>query len=116
MTVGRTAFASVAVAVRITAFPVALTQHGRKLRGKAPSCFATTGLAEPVLLAARRIHDDVAAHDEAIERLTHQHFVNRCESHDAFERRCAGESLALEPVEQLEQLIFTRDLAPGISA
>lgn len=115
VTLGGAAFARVAVAVRIAALAMALTEHGRELRGEAPSGLPPTRSAQPILVASRRVHHDVAARDEASERLSHEWFIDRGEPHNAVERGRSSESLALEPVEQLEQLVFARDLAPGVS-
>jgi hypothetical protein len=95
---------------------MALTEQGRELGGETARGLPATRLAQTICLASRRVEHDVAARYQTTKRLSYERFVDRREPYNTLERRRASESLALEPVEQLEQLVFARDLAPGVSA
>ena len=75
VTLGGAAFARVAVAVRIAALAVALTEHGSELRGETASSLPTSRRAQAILLARGRVDHDVAARDEAIQRLPYERLI-----------------------------------------
>ena len=92
---------------------MALAEHRRELRRKAACGLAAARLGEMILGARARVHHHVTAREETTERSAHERLGEIGEASDPFNGRDAAEPFALEPVQQLEQLIFPCDVTAG---
>ena len=92
----RAAFATVAVAVGITALAVALAQHWREFRRETARRYATSSLRETILVTPIAVQPHVAARDQPPQRALDERLGERGKARDPGERGDGDEPFALE--------------------
>ena len=113
MTLGGPALARVAVAIGIAALAVTLAEQRRELGREPAGRLTAPGFGETILGPAAGVQRHVAARLETVERSPDELFGQVGEADDSLDRRDAAKPFALEPVEQLEQLVLAGDVATG---
>src|SRR5262245_58271301 len=107
MTFGRGQRIGMAVAVGIVALAVALAEHRREFLGEPACCFTASGLGQVKLATGTLLY--IAASHEVLEGSSDIVLRAREKAHDGIERRGALEAFALDPVQELEQLVASSD-------
>ena len=120
MTLSRTTFARMAVAVRVAAFSMSLAEHRRKFGSEPSRRFLSTWRRESVLGSGVAGRDDPNERDistrlQAIEGAPDQIDVKRGEAGDSRDVRHPTEPLSFEPIEEFEQFVLTGDRVSGVS-
>src|SRR5262245_35225974 len=102
-----------ALAVRIVALAMSLTNQRREFLGEPARRLAASGLAQAEFPASALPH--VAAVHEVLERRAD--LVRRVgeKARDRFECRGSGETLAFDPVQQFEELVASGDFVARLA-